>query len=147
MNRQEKLVFRAIEQLQTLSHLFMKKRSELANRVGLTEAQWRVMEEIDQKDFMPSMFAAKREYSKAAVSKILRQLLEKDMVSFVGGEMDGRTKKYSLTNEGRLCLKSLNKIRLKAVEEVWMTLEPDLLEASISFNEQLIRNLRQNPQT
>lgn len=145
--RHTQTIFTAIEQLQTLSHLFLKKRALLAKQVGLTEAQWRILEEIQQADFMPSMFAAKREYSKAAVSKLLRQLLEKELISASGAVSDGRVRKYVLTKPGEAALESLRMIRERAIEEIWVPLDTKLLKKSTLLNETLIDNLRRSLET
>ena len=140
-------IFTAIEQLQTLTHLFLKKRAALAKQVGLTEAQWRVLEEIQQVDFMPSMFAAKREYSKAAVSKLLRQLQEKKLIRLISDASDGRIRKYALTGSGEAALKALRLIREQAIEEIWVPLDSELLKKTIAFNQTLIDKLRQSLET
>jgi len=138
----EEPVFRAIEQLQVLSHLFLKKRAELAGRVGLTEAQWRVMEEVQNSNFMPSMFAARNEYSKAAVSKILRQLLALGLVSSSKTDEDGRFRQFEITLEGQHRMSKLNQLRENAVNLIWRSIDPGLLDASIAFNDLLIENLK-----
>ena len=140
-------VFVAIEQLQTLSHLFMKKRAVLAREVGLTEAQWRLLEEIQHEDFMPSMFASRRDYSKAAVSKLLRQLQEKQLIEAASGGTDGRTRKFKLTDQGNHCLNRLRETRMAAIDEIWMTIDAKLLKKSNAFNELLIENLRRSMET
>ena len=73
-------ILQAIEQLQHLAALFSKRRAQLAKRVELTEAQWRVLEEISTEHFMPSMFADEFDNTRGAVSKILRQLVEKQQI-------------------------------------------------------------------
>ena len=76
----------AIEQLQKLSELFQQRRVQLAKTVKLTEQQWRVLEEVSTEHFIPSMFARNRESSPAAVSKIIRQLTEKGLISRAPGQ-------------------------------------------------------------
>ena len=53
----------AVECLGRLTEIFRQRRQELASSVGLTEQQWSVLDEIEQADFMPSMFARQRESS------------------------------------------------------------------------------------
>ena len=73
-------VHTAIERLTRLCELFQERREQLAGRVGLTEAQWEVLEEISTERFMPSMFAQREEQSRAAVSKVIRLLLDRGLV-------------------------------------------------------------------
>ena len=56
-----KAVHRAIEALQRLSELFLGRRRQLAREAGLTESQWRLLEELADEDFMPSLFARRRD--------------------------------------------------------------------------------------
>jgi len=137
-------VFEAIEQLQTLSHLFMQKRAALARSVGLTESTWRVLDEIEQEDFMPSLFASRRHHSKAAVSKILRQLLESSLITVRVSDQDGRARKYALTPEGKAKLDALNEKREDAIESMWKPLNPQQLDQWIALNHQLIQNLEKD---
>jgi len=53
--------------------------------VDLSDQQLGRFGEISSEHFMPSLFAKQRESSAAAVSKILRQLLGKDLVSVPPG--------------------------------------------------------------
>jgi len=99
-NRRPPAVHRAIGQLQRLTELFGKRRVQLATGVGLTEQQWRVLEEIATEHFMPSMFARGRRSTAAAVSRIIRQLLDKQLVSVSVSRTDGRQRRYVLTAKG-----------------------------------------------
>ena len=58
----------AIACLARLSEAYAGRRQELAASVGLTEQQWSVLDEIENEQFMPSLFARRRESSAAAVS-------------------------------------------------------------------------------
>ena len=50
----------AIAALQRLAELFSERRLQLARESGITETLWRVLEEVDDESFMPSMFARRR---------------------------------------------------------------------------------------
>jgi DNA-binding MarR family transcriptional regulator len=84
------LVHQAIACLGRLADAFRRRREQLALSVGLSDGQWGVLEEISREHFMPSMFAKTRDSSAAAVSKTLRQLLDKDLVSVTLSKSDGR---------------------------------------------------------
>ncbi|MDD9934435.1 MAG: MarR family transcriptional regulator [Myxococcales bacterium] len=129
---QQELVHAAIAQLQRLTDLFQQRRQELARRVGLTEQQWRVLEEISTEHFMPSMFARQSESSPAAVSKILRQLLDKELVRVSVSEDDGRQRQYGLSEAGERVMKELRAYRARAIERIWSNLPADQLG---QFNE------------
>ena len=94
----------AVECLGRLTEVFRQRRQQLAASVGLTEQQWSVLDEIEQADFMPSMFARQRESSPAAVSKILRQLQDKELVVVSLSSSDGRQRNYELSAEGKRAL-------------------------------------------
>ena len=66
--------------------------------MGITIEQWRVLEEISTDHFIPSMFARSRDSSAAAVSKILRQLL--DGVLVLGRDWAGRPQEPALQADG-----------------------------------------------
>src|SRR5688572_23870959 len=97
-------VHAAVDCLGRLTEMFRQRRQQLAASVGLTEQQWSVLDEIEQADFMPSMFARRRESSAAAVSKILRQLLDKELVVVSLKEGDGRQRNYELSPQGKRTL-------------------------------------------
>ena len=100
-SNQTNRVHGAIACLQRLAGLLAERRAQIARSVELTEQQWAVLEEISTEHFMPSLFAKQRESSAAAVSKILRQLLAKGLVSVQLGEEDGRQRRYELTAKGK----------------------------------------------
>ena len=126
-------IHRAIEHLQRLTELFRKRRTLLAEGVGLTEQQWEVLEQISTEHFMPSMFARKRESSAAAVSKTIRQLVEKELVSVSLNEVDARQRNYGLTVKGRRVMAKLRKSRAQAIEQVWMQLDTSELDQFSKF--------------
>ncbi|MEE9383868.1 MAG: MarR family transcriptional regulator [Nannocystaceae bacterium] len=117
------LVLDAIASLQRLTELFHRRRVELARAVGITEQQWSVLEEISTEHFMPSLFAKARESTAAAVSKILRQLLDKGLVRVSISSNDGRQREYGLTASGRSTMSRLRRARQRAIDAVWMQLD------------------------
>lgn len=111
-------VHEAIASLQRLADLFAARREQLAGEAGLTVQQWRVLEEISGEHFMPSMFARAQESSPAAVSKVLRQLLDKGLVAAAVGERDGRQRRYTLTAKGRRTMEALRASRERAIRAI-----------------------------
>ena len=93
--------------------------------MGLTEQQWRVLESICAEHFIPSMFAKSRESSAAAVSKILRQLLDKGLIAASICQEDGRQRNYELTSAGRRTMRELGRQRQAAIDHVWMSFRAD----------------------
>src|SRR5262245_51362634 len=134
-------VHRAIRQLQRLAELFGKRRAQLATGAGLSEQQWRVLEEIATERFMPSMFARGRKSTAAAVSRIIRQLPDKQLVSVTVSRTDGRQRRYVLTAKGKRTLEALRAQRRRAIDAVWMDLDPQALDAFIRSSSELIGRL------
>jgi DNA-binding MarR family transcriptional regulator len=131
----------AIACLQRLAGLLAERREQIARSVGLTEQQWAVLEEISTEHFMPSLFAKQRESSAAAVSKILRQLLAKELVSVQLGEEDGRQRRYELTAKGRRCIEDLRREREAAIRKVWNGFSKDELDRFADFGTRLAERL------
>ncbi len=131
----------AIARLQRLAALFEARRAQLAVEAGLTEAQWEVLERIAAEDFMPSLFARDRESSPPAVSRIVRQLLDKQLVSVSVSRRDGRQRDYVLTPKGRRTLDALRASRARAIEAVWMELDPRTLAAFTRASDEIIARL------
>ncbi len=123
----------AIESLQRLTEAFVLRRAQLARSVGLTEAQWRVVEDISTEHFMPSMFARRRECSSAAVSKILRQLLDRKLIRVAIGKRDARQREYSLTTSGKGLVERLRRERARAIDAVWRDLARSELTRFAAF--------------
>jgi len=123
------LAYQAIAQLQRLSELFARRRVRLAAATGLTEQQWRLLEEISTEHFMPSLFARGRETSLPAVSKIIRQLLDKKLITVSVSDSDGRQRRYVLSPEGKANLDTLRALRELAIDAIWMELGRESLEA------------------
>jgi DNA-binding MarR family transcriptional regulator len=133
----------AIDTLRRLSDVFRQRRQQLAASVGLTEQQWSVLEEISTEHFMPSMFARRRESTPAAVSKILRQLLDKGLVVVSLSAEDGRQRRYDLTDTGRRSLGRLRAERERAIQGVWRQLDADAVREFTRFGNLLTARLEQ----
>jgi len=131
-------IHRAIAHLQRLTDLFQQRRAQLARQVGLTEQQWLVMEEISTEHFMPSMFARSQASSAAAVSKIIRQLLDKELISVSISQSDGRQRDYDLTTQGKRVMTALRQRRQKAIDAIWVGIDPKKLSQFADVSEQLI---------
>src|SRR5258708_27557393 len=99
-------IFHAIEAMTALAEIFERRREVLARDAGITIEQWRVLEEISTEHFIPSMFARSRDSSAAAVSKILRQLLDGGLVTAAIGPADPRKRRYKLYAQGNCTLSS-----------------------------------------
>ena len=115
----DKITATAIANLQRLADTFAERRRQLAAGIDLTEAQWRVLAEVGDEDFLPSLFARRRSITPAAVSRTLRQLLERDLVKSGIGAKDGRQRRYQLTAKGVKALEEVAAARAAAVAEVW----------------------------
>jgi DNA-binding MarR family transcriptional regulator len=127
------LVHAAIACLGRLTDAFARRREQLALSVGLTDGQWGVLEEISREHFMPSMFAKTRESSPAAVSKTLRQLLGKDLISVSLSKSDGRQRDYVPTAKGKRILQTLRDERELAIAKIWLTLDRDHVKDFVTF--------------
>jgi DNA-binding MarR family transcriptional regulator len=130
-------VERGIASLGRLADLFRRRRAALAAEAGLTEAEWRVLEEIATEHFLPSLFARDRECSPAAVSKLLRGLAERGIVAAEVGEDDARRRPYRLTARGRALLARLRASRRRAIDVIWRTLPESELARFAAFADEL----------
>jgi DNA-binding MarR family transcriptional regulator len=137
-NPRLELVHAAIGQLTRLTELFEQRREQLAERVGLSAGQWAVLEEISTEHFMPSMFAKREDRSRAAVSKVIRQLLDRGLIQVAISAADGRQREYALTADGRATLDKLRMERERAIEAIWLRLDPAQLEQFKEFSGDLI---------
>jgi DNA-binding MarR family transcriptional regulator len=126
-------ILAAIGHLSRLSEAFQKRREQLAAQAGLTEHQWGVLEEIATEHFMPSMFARQRESSAAAVSKTLRQLIDKELIAVSVDASDGRQRRYELTGHGRSVLSRLRNYREQAIDHIWNAFGNESLQQFCSF--------------
>jgi len=134
-------VHEAIGRLQRLADLFHQRRAQLAQGAGLTEAQWEILERIATDHFMPSMFARHRESSAPAVSRVIRQLVRKKLITVTLSDTDGRQRRYQLTARGQKTLDGLRTMRRRAIDAVWMDLDPRALAAFSEFSGGLIARL------
>jgi DNA-binding MarR family transcriptional regulator len=124
LKRRGEEIRRAIAGLQRLADLLDERRAQLAQEAGLTEQQWRVLDQIAAPGFLPSLFARRSETTPAAVSKVLRQLLDKGLVSVSISTRDARQRDYGLTAKGRKALARIEAAREEAVAAVWAPLDP-----------------------
>jgi len=131
----------AIAALQRLAEVFQLRRAQLARDAGLTEAQYQVLEEVGSRSFMPSLFARRRESSAAAVSKVLRTLLDEGLVEAEIGAEDGRRRSYHVTAKGARALEAVETSRRRAIDAVWTDLAPEDLLRFASFSEELAGRL------
>jgi len=134
-------LYRAIRGLQRLADVFERRRAQLAREAGVSDAQWRVLEEIGRETFMPSLFARRSRAHPAAVSRTLRQLQERGWVAASISARDGRQREYALTARGRRVLERLREARRRAVDAVWADLPERELARFAAFSEDLARRL------
>jgi DNA-binding MarR family transcriptional regulator len=109
--------------------------------VGLTEREWQILEEISSEHFMPSMFARKCEQTPAAVSKVLRQLLDKELVRVSIAQNDGRQRAYELTPRGTSLMDALRAERERAIAAIWNDLPDEQLRSFNALSERLIARI------
>ena len=144
-------IHQAIAALQRLCELFALRRQQLAAEAGLTESQWRLLEEIADEAFMPSMFARRRDCTPAAISRGLRNLLDRDWVTAEIATGDARQRRYRLTAEGRRVLERLRRGRERAIAAVWQGFDAGALRGFVSFAGELSDHLesyaRQRPRS
>jgi DNA-binding MarR family transcriptional regulator len=132
----------AIAALQRLTDLFRLRRAQLARAALLSEQQWQVLEEIASAQFMPSMFARGREQSPAAVSRVIRQLLDRKLIApAVARGSDRRHRTYALTALGRRTLDELRGHRGRAIEAIWLHLDPRELSTFTKVSGELAARL------
>jgi DNA-binding MarR family transcriptional regulator len=136
-------VSEAIEQFSALADVFERRRETLARGAALTVEQWRTLEAVASEHFMPSMFARGRKSSPAAVSKILRQLLEARMVAVAVASGDLRKRSYRLTARGRRTLDNLRTARRDAIDAIWMRLPERDVETFSRFAQQLVASIEE----
>jgi DNA-binding MarR family transcriptional regulator len=132
---------RAIGGLQRLADLLAERRAQLAKEAGLTEQQWRLLEQIAAPGFLPSLFARQSDVTPAAVSKILRQLLDKGLVQVSISERDARQREYLLAAGGRKALARIETAREDAVRTVWAALDPRDVKRFAELAEELAERL------
>jgi DNA-binding MarR family transcriptional regulator len=137
----------AIAALQRLAELFLERRRQLAREVGISEAEWRLLEEIETARFLPSLFAKRRERTAAAVSRGLRGLVDAKLVSASVGESDARQRVYRLTPKGRELMTRLRERRERAVAAIWRGFPAGELAALERFANALADSLERYAET
>ena len=131
----------AIAALQRLADAFARRRGQLARGAGLTEEQWRVLDEIAAEDFMPSMFARRKSKTPAAVSKVIRQLLDLKLIDASISPDDARQRRYALTARGRQTMELVRQDRQRALDRVWSGIAARELAAFTRFSSDLAERL------
>lgn len=139
--RDREALYAAVEGLGRLTEVMERRRQQLAREVGLSPQQWRVLEGIAREDFMPSLFARDQECAPAAVSRTLRQLLERGLVDVSIAAGDARRREYGLTEAGREVLARLRGARELALEAVWSDLDRAELARFAAFGSALADRL------
>src|SRR5262245_36783125 len=134
-------IHQAIAALQRLCELFALRRQQLAADVGLTESQWRLLEEIADEAFMPSMFARRRDCTPAAISPGLRSLLDREWITAAIATGDARHRRYRLPAEGRRVREGLRGGRERAIAAVWEGFDAAALRGFVSFAGELADHL------
>ena len=86
---------------------------------------------------MPSLFARRRARSAAAVSKVIRQLLDLGLIAVGIAEGDARQRRYTLTAAGRAAMETVRKDRERAIARIWADFEPAALARFTDFAAQL----------
>ena len=141
------LIHRTIARLQQLTELFEARRQQLARSVGLTEQQWRVLEEISTEHFIPSLFARDRESSAAAVSKVLRQLIDKELVRVSISDKDARQRDYELSDAGKRVMSELRTRRQHAIDAIWSGLPERDLKSFEALGAELVARIQHYAKT
>jgi DNA-binding MarR family transcriptional regulator len=139
--KQSASVHAAIACLQRLTEVFQQRRLQLAQSVGLSDQQWAVLEQVSTEHFMPSMFARMRDSSPAAVSKILRQLVDKGLVLARIDTTDARQRRYELTAQGKKAMTTLRRNRERAIDAIWTPIPDKELDAFTRFGTRLTESL------
>lgn len=137
MTTRQETIHQAIMALQRLSDLFNERRKQIALGAGLSVGQWGLLEEIATDHFMPSLFAEHRSVTPAAVSKLLRGLLERDLIRASIVEGDRRQRNYVLTSAGRRLLDRVRLARQNAIDKVWADLPSSELRRFAQFGDKL----------
>lgn len=139
-------LYEAIESLQRLAELFDRRRQQLARDAGLSDGQWRVLEEIGHERFMPSLFARTRSTHAAAVSRTLRQLQDAGLVAASIDPDDARQRRYELTARGRRRLERLRRARAEAIRAIWGGFATEDLDRFAEFSARLSDRLERYAQ-
>lgn len=137
----EERVHGAVEALMRLAEVALRRRRQLARGAGLTDQQWRVLEEIHTEHFMPSLFARGNETSPAAVSRTLRELEAQGLVRSSIDAGDARQRRFRTTARGRRAIERLRAERAEALATAWADLASADLERFAAFAHELAGRL------
>lgn len=140
-------IHEAIAALQRLSDLFNERREQIARGAGLSVRQWRILEEIATEHFMPSLFAERGSVTPAAVSKLVRGLLDRDLIRTSIATEDRRQRNYVTTAAGRKLLDGVRLTRQAAIDAVWADLPAAELRRFAKFGQRLGDKLEDYLQT
>src|SRR5690606_26641655 len=83
----------------------------------------------------------RRESSAAAVSKVLRSLVDAGLVTAAIGEDDARRRRYGPTPRGARVLQEVEASRRRAIDAVWKDLDPGALRRFARFSDELAERL------
>ncbi len=136
----------ALAAVQRLADAFVRRRLQVARGAELTEAQWRVLEQIAAEDFMPSLFARRQEQTPAAISKLIRQLLDRGLIEVSISSGDARQRDYALTARGRQTMEGVRQDRQRAVDRVWSGLDERSLRTFARFAAALAERMEAHEQ-
>jgi len=136
-------VHAAIGCLQRLVQAFVGRREQLAREVGLTDSQWGLLEEISSEHFMPSLFAVQQASTRGAVSKIIRQLIDKGLITVLVSKDDGRQRKYELTQKGKRVMAQLREKRERAIHDIWLKLDRAEVLAFAAVGDEIATRIEQ----
>jgi DNA-binding MarR family transcriptional regulator len=78
---------------------------------------------------------------------VIRQLLDKKLIHVSLSQNDGRLRQYALTSEGKRKLENLRALRERAIDAIWMRLDPAALETFSDFSAQLVDHIEQYNKT
>lgn len=137
MTTRHDAIHQAIATLQRLADLFNQRREQIALGAGLSVRQWGILEEIATEHFMPSLFAQHKSVTPAAVSKLVRGLLERDLIRASIAEGDRRHRNYVLTAAGQRLLDHVRMTRQNAIDAVWADLPVSELKRFAQFGDKL----------
>ena len=137
MTTRHDAIHQAIATLQRLADVFNQRREQIALGAGLSVRQWGILEEIATEHFMPSLFAQHKSVTPAAVSKLVRSLLERDLIRASIAEGDRRHRDYVLTAAGQHLLDHVRTTRQNAIDAVWADLPVSELRRFAQFGDKL----------
>lgn len=137
MATRHETIHEAIATLQRLADLFAARREQIAREAGLSVRQWQILEEIATEHFMPSLFAARGSVTPAAISKLVRGLLERDLIRASIASGDRRQRNFVITAAGRRLLDAVRLTRQAAIDAIWADLPAAELLRFAKFGQKL----------